>query len=137
MQFLFTLVLSVVLSGTLPIKKESKQITATVINATTDEGKVMFALYTKDNFLRIPIQSATATIKEGKSTVVFNNIPKGEYAVVCYHDKNNNEKMDFSPRGMPIEDYGASNNIMTLGPPQFYNAKFLVADKDVSLEIKF
>ena len=76
-------------------------------------------------------------IKEGISEVKFVNILPGEYAVVCYHDKNNNGKMDFTTNGMPLEDYGASNNVMNFGPPTFENAKFNVSDKNVYLEIKF
>ena len=45
--------------------------------------------------------------------------------------------MDFQPSGMPMEDYGASNNIMTFGPPSYNNAKFTLTDADLSLEIKF
>ena len=45
--------------------------------------------------------------------------------------------MDFAANGMPLEDYGASNNNMSFGPPNFDLAKFTVSDKDVSLEIKF
>ena len=45
--------------------------------------------------------------------------------------------MDFAANGMPLEDYGFSNNDMTLGPPNFEKAKFVVADKNVSLDIKF
>ena len=45
--------------------------------------------------------------------------------------------MDFEANGMPIEDYGASNNVMNFGPPKFEDAKFSIIDKNVSLEIKF
>tara|TARA_B110000027_G_scaffold125581_1_gene143115 strand:- start:800 stop:937 length:138 start_codon:yes stop_codon:yes gene_type:complete len=45
--------------------------------------------------------------------------------------------MDFQPNGMPLEDYGASNNIMNFGPPKYEDAKFTVTDKKVSLKIKF
>lgn len=112
-------------------------VTATVVNVTSNNGKVGFALYNKANFMLEPLQAKAVVIKENKSTVVFKNIPAGEYAVICYHDKNSNGKMDFTPQGMPMEDYGTSNNVMSFGPPQFDNAKFTVADKDVSLEIKF
>jgi len=117
--------------------KKENNITVTVINASSNEGKVVFALFDKENFLRIPLQGKSSKIINGKSTIVFDNVSAGEYAITCYHDKNNNDKMDFSPQGMPIEDYGASNNVMTLGPPQYYNAKFMINDKNVSLEIKF
>lgn len=116
---------------------DTKTITVTVVNATSDAGKIGFALYTKDNFMRKPVQGKEGKIKDGKSTVVFENIPSGEYAIICYHDKNNNDKMDFSANRMPLEDYGASNNIMAFAPPTFENAKFLLKDKNLQLDIKF
>ena len=45
--------------------------------------------------------------------------------------------MDFQPNGMPLENYGMSNNPMNFGPPEFDQAKFEVSDKDVTLEIRF
>lgn len=116
---------------------KTQTITVTVVNATSDAGKIGFALYTKENFMGKPLQGKEGKIKDGKSTVVFENVPSGEYAITCYHDKNNNDKMDFSANRMPLEDYGASNNVMNFGPPNFDDAKFKVADKNVTLEIKF
>jgi len=112
-------------------------VTATVVNVTSDNGKVYFSLYTKNDFRKKSLQSKEAIIKDGKSTVTFEGVAEGEYAIICYHDKNSNNKMDFSPNGMPLEDYGSTNNVLVMGPPQFDLAKFVVADKDVSFEIKF
>lgn len=117
--------------------QNTKKITVTVINATSDDGKIGYALYTKDNFMGEPIQGKNGKIVNGKSTIVFENVPLGEYAVVCYHDKNNNDKLDFSTNRMPLEDYGASNNVMAFAPPTFDGAKFLLKDEDLKLEIKF
>lgn len=117
--------------------QEKFTITATVVNITSSEGKVGFALYNKENFMKTPILASDVKIVDGKSTVTFKDVEPGEYAVVCYHDKNNNDKMDFATNGMPLEDYGSSNNVMNFGPPTFENAKFTVSDKNVSLEIKF
>ena len=119
------------------IAQEKASITAEVINVSSDTGKVGFALYDKATFMLKPIQTRNVKIVDGKSTVTFENVSYGEYAVICYHDKNDNDKMDFSPNRMPIEDYGASNNVMTYGPPTFDRAKFAVSEKNVSLKIKF
>jgi uncharacterized protein (DUF2141 family) len=116
---------------------QNKKITATVANITSDYGKVGFALYDKSNFRKKPIQGKESKIIAGKSIVVFENVEAGEYAIICYHDKNNNNKMDFQSNGMPSEAYGASNNVMNFGPPIFEDSKFRVSDKDVSLKIKF
>lgn len=114
-----------------------QEITVTVVNATTDNGKVSFALYDHVTFMKTPLKGASAKITKGKSTVTFKNIAQGEYSVICFHDKNNNGKMDFNENGIPLEDYGASNNNMDFGPPSFLDSKFTVIEKDVPLEIKF
>lgn len=119
------------------ISSPQQKITATVVNATSDDGKVSFALYNKETFMKAPLQAKTSKIVDGKSTVVFEGIESGEYAIICFHDKNNNDKMDFQENGMPMEDYGASNNVMTFGPPTYSNAKFVVEGENVNLEIKF
>jgi uncharacterized protein (DUF2141 family) len=119
------------------IAQEKATITAEVINVSSDSGKVVYALYNKESFMLKPILASNSKIVDGKSLVTFENVDFGEFAIICYHDKNNNDKMDFSPNGMPIEDYGASNNVMTYGPPTFDGAKFAVSEKNVSLKIKF
>ncbi|MEO9570147.1 MAG: DUF2141 domain-containing protein [Polaribacter sp.] len=119
------------------ITAQTKTITATVINVSSDSGKVGFALYNKTNFRLKPIKATSSKIVDGKSIVEFKNVEAGEYAIICYHDKNDNNKMDFQSNGMPLEDYGASNNVMNFGPPKFEDAKFAVEDKNVSLEIRF
>lgn len=117
---------------------QNKQtVTATVVNVSSDNGKVYFTLYTKDGFMKQALQSKIAIIKDGKSMVTFEDVVAGEYAIICYHDKNSNQKMDFMPNGMPLEDYGSTNNVLVMGPPQFDTAKFVVADKNVSFDIKF
>ncbi|MCG1036681.1 DUF2141 domain-containing protein [Polaribacter sargassicola] len=137
MKFLLAVIMGAMLFITNNVTAQKKTITATVVNAVSDEGKVGFALYDKANFRIIPLQASASKIKEGKSVVTFKNVEVGEYAIICYHDKNNNEKMDFNSYGMPMEDYGASNNVMNFGPPNYEDAKFTVSDKDVSLIIKF
>ncbi|MGJ8744607.1 DUF2141 domain-containing protein [Polaribacter sp.] len=137
MKLIAALVTATVLFISNTVTSQNKTVTATVVNITSDAGKVGFALYDKSTFRMKPIQGATSKIVDGKSSVSFENVAAGEYAIICYHDKNDNNKMDFRPNGMPLEDYGASNNNMSFGPPKFEDAKFIVMDKHVSLEIKF
>jgi len=137
MKLILTLLVTTALFISISITAQNKTVTTTVMNVTSDSGKVGFALYDKITFQKTPLQAQNAKILDGKSTVTFKNVPAGEYAIVCFHDKNDNDKMDFAANGMPLEDYGASNNDMTLGPPNFEKAKFVVADKNVSLNIKF
>lgn len=137
MKFIVSILIVTVSFITNSITAQNNTITATVVNVSSDSGKVGFALYNKTTFMKKPLQAKNAKIVEGKSTVTFENLSAGEYAIICYHDKNDNNRMDFEPNGMPKEDYGASNNVMSFGPPQYEDAKFIVTDKNVSLDIKF
>lgn len=137
MKLIITILVTVALFISTSISAQNKMITATVLNVTSNSGKVGFALYDKETFMKTPIQAKNANIVNGKSTVIFENLEAGEYAVICFHDSNNNDKMDFHPNGMPLEDFGASNNDMSFGPPSYEKAKFVVIDKNVSLDIKF
>ncbi|CAM1357501.1 DUF2141 domain-containing protein [Tenacibaculum halocynthiae] len=137
MRFLTSILVLIIVFTIETVSAQKQTITATVVNVTSNKGKVSYALYNKDNFMKEPVKAKSSKIVKGKSTVVFNDVPAGEYAIVCYHDKNNNNKMDFQPNGMPIENYGASNNVMNFGPPQYEDAKFTIIDNNVSLEIRF
>lgn len=128
-----TLIFLVVIFISLTSKKLQAQqsIIVTVENIVSDEGKMRYGLYNKTNFMKKPLQSVTAKINLQKSTVIFKNVPAGEYAIICYHDQNNNDKLDFSSQGIPLEDYGISNNkINPYGPPIYKDAKFTVDDND-------
>ena len=119
------------------LSEQQKTITATVVNISNNEGKVSFALYNKETFMKTPLQAKNAKVVDGRSTVVFENLESGTYAILCFHDRNNNGKMDFRDNGMPMEDYGVSNNVMSFALPSCQDAKFDLGDKDLSLEIKF
>ena len=115
----------------------NQTIKVSVVNALSDNGTVEFAFYNEDGFMQKPLFTKSATVKDGISTVTFENITNGEYAVICFHDENSNDRMDFYENGMPKENYGTSNNAMNFGPPQFDTSKFEVKNEAITLEIKF
>ncbi len=116
---------------------EGISVTVTAVNALSDNGTVKFAFYNEENFMKQPVYSKSTSLENRKSTVVFENVPQGNYAIICFHDENNNNLMDFNESGIPIESYGLSNNKMNFGPPEFESAKFEVKSNSLILEIKF
>ena len=60
----------------------------------------------------------------------------GSYAVLVYQDKNENKSMDFDSNGMPLEPHGTSNNVMTMGTPQWSDVKFDVGAELIKMMIK-
>jgi len=122
-----------------PLDEANYKVDVEINRIGSDKGIVYFALYdSPDNFInRKPLKVLHKKVKNGNVNVVFENLKPGIYAVSCYHDANNNGKMDFEDNGMPLEDYGATNNIMNYGPPRFEDAKFELKNKDLTFEIKF
>lgn len=114
---------------------EGISITVTVPMQST-EGKVIFGLHNQSSFMKVPLEGKISPIKNGKATVIFNGVTPGTYAVLCFHDRNNDDQMNFQANGMPLEDYGASNNDLSMGPPSWSKAKFEVAQENLELEIR-
>ena len=68
-------------------------------------------------------------IENEMATVTFTNVPDGDYAVSCFHDEDDNGKLNMFMGMMPTEDYGTSNNApANFGPPKWIDAKFEVKD---------
>lgn len=137
MKILATVLVTVMMFSANIASTKKQSVTATVVNVSTNKGKVSFALYDKESFMKEPLQSKNGEIVDGKSSVTFEGLAPGEYAIICFHDKNDNDTMDFDTNRMPMEDYGATNNVMNFGPPRYDDAKFTVSDKDLTFEIKF
>lgn len=137
MMKILVVILSSILMFTGNYTPSNKNITLTATNLKTDEGKVSFVLFDKITFMKRPLESKRAFIIDGKSTVTFENLKKGEYSVVCFHDKNNNDRIDFDELGFPIEDYASSNHLFSSEKTTFTNSKFSLEEKYLTLEIKF
>ncbi|MDA0177055.1 DUF2141 domain-containing protein [Mesoflavibacter profundi] len=135
LSILFTLV-SLVAVAQSSTQKTTNTITVTVDNLKNNNGHVMFGLHTNSTWLKGPgLKNEMTTIVNGKATITFKDVNPGTYAILVLHDQNDNKQMDFD-NGMPIEDYGMSNNPMSFGPPIYNEAKFTVTDKDIELNIR-
>jgi uncharacterized protein (DUF2141 family) len=120
--------------------EEAKTGTLTVLATgfRNDAGHVLVQLansaadYDEDNQA---FRSAAVKIQGGKATIVFAEVPYGEYAVKLFHDENENQKLDMGLMG-PKERYGFSNNVMgMLGPPAWEKAKFHIAQPELMIQI--
>jgi uncharacterized protein (DUF2141 family) len=112
-------------------------ITVTVENLDSNDGAVLFGLYTEITFLKAkPKYNSKSEIVNGTARITFEGITPGTYAISCFHDKNGNGQMDFEPTGRPMESYGVSNNKMSPnGPPQWNDAKFEVTGSPLKFNI--
>lgn len=114
-------------------------ITVNVDDLSSDEGCLLIGIYTEKIFMKsTPKYTVKGYIKNGSTTVTFDNVPPGTYAISGFHDLNGNNKMDFEPTGIPGEPYGISrNNINPSFPPIWEDSKFEVSGVPLKMEIKF
>ncbi len=111
------------------------KLTVNVSGIKEFKGNLIVKVYDEANFHKKAVVLKTMPINNEKMTVVFDNLPNGEYAVSAIVDENKNGKLDHGMFG-PTEPAAASNNAKGfMGPPKFKDAKFKV-EKDMSINIK-
>ena len=109
---------------------EAYSLTVKVHDLRNSKGVIQFALYNKEG--TIPDERYTkyykkliGEISEGSSSVTFDNLPPGKYAVNILHDEDKNGKID---KGLilPKEGIGFSNyeSIGLSNRPKFSKASF-------------
>ncbi|HHX33695.1 MAG TPA: DUF2141 domain-containing protein, partial [Gammaproteobacteria bacterium] len=71
------------------------------------------------------------------ATLVFTDIPAGRYAIQLFADLNDNGQLDSSPRGIPLEPVGFSNNPSLLrGKPSVAQCVFHHSGGATPLQIR-
>ena len=105
----------------------TNSITVHIKGVKNDHGVMRAFLFnSEDGFLKRSFMTRTAKFHgKGELSIVFDSLPKGDYAVNVYHDRNNNNELDSNWMRIPKEPYGFSNNVRgKMGPPKFEEAKF-------------
>ena len=118
---------------------ETSELTITVNNIKHIEGTIEIGLFNKgDRFLEEgqAYKTLSVQVKSKSETFVIKDLPKGEYAISLYHDKNSNGKCDRNLIGIPKEPYAFSNNFKPrFSAPTFKDCEFDLSS-DHSMEIK-
>ena len=111
--------------------KDQVSLSVTVIGLRSEYGYVLIALYDEPKNFPHPdgmITKAEAPIVAGVARYDFFVIEKKSYAIVVYHDENDNEYFDQGLLSIPLEDYAFSNDARVfLGPPSFDDAAFILS----------
>ena len=124
------------------LNQEKFNLTVDVVELHNSKGTVVFALYNRDDAFpdehyKKYLKKLTGKIVNGSSSVMFENLPAGKYAVNILHDEDNDGKIK---KGiiLPKEGIGFSN-YQTLGisnRPEFSKASFnLLSDKKIRVSI--
>ena len=71
----------------------------------------------------------------GVAVVEFTDLDPGTYAIMAYHDENENTRLDRTLGMWPSEGYGLSLNPILFGPPAFRETAFELPPRGLSLTI--
>ena len=131
------LVLAIALSGTSAFAGDVK---VDVQGIQSESGAIMIGIYdsaagfrsaikrsAQAGLLNDPLRVAGLALRAqvGERSVILPQLPAGRYAIIAFHDANDDGKLNETPWGVPTEGYGFSNNATVfLAAPTFDAAAF-------------
>jgi uncharacterized protein (DUF2141 family) len=119
----------------------SAELSVSVNNIQHNKGQIRVILYDhSDSFLdedkSLSIEQVAAS--DGAITVNFNQLDPGYYAVVVYHDEDDDGKLDRFLGMIPSEGYGLSNNPKVFGKPKFDDARISInGNESVTIKLNY
>lgn len=118
---------------------ENPQLAIEIQNIEVVEGYIRIGVFnSEDKFLKknSTFKNYIIAVESNTETIVIDDLPKGEYAFILYHDINSDDKMNRKLIGIPKEPFGFSNNVRPkLAKPTFEECKFVLED-NLELKIK-
>lgn len=128
-----------ILMTTLSSLNISTTVTSLEVNITNIKavkGDLYISVYNKEeNFPKDKLHYKKIKLKVKQSSIkyTFKDLPKGDYAIVIFHDKNSDNEFNTNLFGMPTEGYGFSKNFKSkFSAPSFKDLKFTLKDKYTS-----
>lgn len=104
---------------------QAGNLNVTVIGIRSEHGAVMMGVYdSAERFVKAVNNAAHVGRLSDKDRLIgvtlrarridqgvgFLKLPPGRYAIIVYHDENDNGRLDKNVLGIPTEGYGFSNN---------------------------
>ncbi len=118
---------------------ENPQLTIEVQNIEVVDGYIRIGIFnSNEKFLKkdSTFKKYKVAVENNTETIIIDDLPKGEYAFILYHDKNSDGKMNRKLIGIPKEPFGFSNNVRPkFSKPTFDECMFLL-DDNLVLQIK-
>lgn len=124
-----SLVLACALSAlAFPALAQNADVTVTLTGVEARGGHILASLAGPNTFMRgQPEHSARTDAAAGTVTLIFNDVPPGEWALMVMHDEDDDGQFDMNGY-MPAEGYAFSNSDGPLmGMPSFDEFKVTVS----------
>lgn len=106
---------------------EGSPLSVVVQGVRDDRGTLRVSLYREPDSFRKENRAfklLSQPAQNGEVTLVFADVPPGRYAMMAYHDENNDSTLNLRFGMFPVEGYALSNNPQVVGPPRFNDSAF-------------
>ena len=139
------------LASLLSVPAQAVELKVTILGVRSDAGAVMIGPYDSADRFQSAINNTahigllkdrgrlvgvTMRARTGSQSVGFRQLPPGPYAVIVFHDENDNGILDEDLLGIPTEGYGFSNNATGFfSAPSFDAAAVTVGTLDMNISI--
>ncbi|MCU0671496.1 MAG: DUF2141 domain-containing protein [Myxococcota bacterium] len=125
---------------------QAGRISVTLTQIEGDEGTILCGLFRQSDADGFPMGRSSAwkrldrpasAVRDGRTTLTFDEVPAGRYAVSCMHDEDGNGEMRTGAFGIPKEGWGVSRNVSpTMRAPRFEEAVVDFDGSQTSLRIR-
>lgn len=118
-------------------------LTVSIQNLRSNQGRILALLFNRDAGFPGDQASAhrrgSALIQNKTAVITFQHLEAGEYALVLFHDENNDSILNKTWYGKPKEGVATSNNVESrFGPPKFEDCKFqFKANAQLSVKLRY
>jgi uncharacterized protein (DUF2141 family) len=123
-----------------PVGASTAELVVKVTGVRSDRGTVEYGVYNDPAAFPTRagrIRSGGVPAAEGTVRFTVTGLEPGTYAVAVFHDENGNGKFDRGLFGIPLEDYGFSNDApVFFGPPSFEAAAVKVGPEGKTITIR-
>lgn len=124
-----------------PAVAEEYHLTVHLNGIKSSQGQIHVELYSDPKTFR---KSALAqnvikvAAQEDSVTVKFSGIKPGVYAILAFHDEDENGVLNKRFGMIPTEGYALSNDPDVFGPPAFKDSEFeVLTDKELNIPIHY
>jgi len=105
----------------------------------TQQGFINAGLYDEAGYSGgKAVRAQRIPIDAGEITLVFEDVPAGEYGIKLFQDADSNGDLNANAFGIPTEPYAFSNNAKgNMGPAKWQAARFLAVEETTVQSISF
>lgn len=112
------------------VTAQDHQLTVIIHGINKVKGELIIGLFdNKSDWLKKGKEFSVKTIeiKSKEETIIFDNLPDGEYGVSVCHDQNSDGKCNRGIIGYPVEGFGFSREAKVfIKAPGFKKASFII-----------